>query len=568
MSDWERITPKVNESAEFLEIASDFGDPNELFREALHNAYDWGATEFKIIMFVQEIHGEQTLVIELSDNGSGMSKDTIVNNFWNLGNSKSRGNKNAIGEKGHGTKIYLRSDRVFVKTCDGEHSYESECMGAFSHLNEGRVHEPRVRESSEIFPQGTYIRIEGYNNNQRAQLRQDILKDYLYWFTVLGTVENQFSGRAPRNFKVYLQALDREEPEELEMGHPFAAENRNITQLFDEYGEEAADYYVKKYIYADQTLETMPEIKFNVVIYFEGDEAKRMYNPMLRKKKSTATGAYKVSDRYGLWLCKDFVPIQRVNEWITSFGTGSNSFGLLHGFINCQKLKLTANRGTIANTNAQIVEELKCAVQKIVDEINLDLYKHDVMTLRKWKEEARTSKLEEAAFNNRKEWITNKDYFTIGDRTFLVPRNEAELYGIFASLYTLHPEDFDFEPLDYDESAGIDLLARNKSKNKIADCEFWYVELKYQLGAAEFNHSFSNIRYIVCWELHQKMKDGSLLKTSVEDKTRVLHIIPSENGEMTRCYLDSDDETIKIKVICLKDYVTQKLGLTIQKQIG
>ena len=32
--------PKVNESAEFLEIASDFGDPLELFREALHNAYD------------------------------------------------------------------------------------------------------------------------------------------------------------------------------------------------------------------------------------------------------------------------------------------------------------------------------------------------------------------------------------------------------------------------------------------------------------------------------------------------------------------------------------------------
>lgn len=31
---------KVNESAEFLEIASDFGDPLELFREALHNAYD------------------------------------------------------------------------------------------------------------------------------------------------------------------------------------------------------------------------------------------------------------------------------------------------------------------------------------------------------------------------------------------------------------------------------------------------------------------------------------------------------------------------------------------------
>lgn len=83
-------------------------------------------------------------------------------------------------------------------------------------------------------------------------------------------------------------------------------------------------------------------------------------------------------------------------------------------------------------------------------------------------------------------------------------------------MYTLYPDEFEFEPLDYDESAGIDLLARNKTGNKIADCEFWYVELKYQFGATEFNHSFSNIRYIVCWELSSKVKDGSLLKTSVE----------------------------------------------------
>lgn len=566
MSAWESIIPRVNESAEFLEIASDFGNPMEVFREALHNAYDWGATTFIIKISVESIGGQDKLVIELSDNGVGMSKDTIVNNFWNLGNSKSRDNKKAIGEKGHGTKIYLRSDRVLVKTNDGNCSYESECEGAFFNLNEGKVHAPKVRESEEVYPRGTFVRIEGYNGNQRAQLKQSILKDYLYWYTVLGTVENQFPGRQLRDFKVYLQALDQEEPEELTSGHLFAKENRNINELFDKYGEEAADYYVKKYIYADQTLETMPEIKFDVVIYFEGDEAKRTYNPMIKMRKSTSNGTYKVSDRYGLWLCKDFVPIQRINEWITTFGTGSNSFGLLHGFINCQKLKLTANRGTIANTNAQIIFELRNAVQGIIEEINIDLYKHDVMTLRKWKEEAKTARFEAAAFNKRKELITQKKYFIIDGRTFLAPRNEAELYGIFISLYTLYPDDFDFEPLDYDESAGIDLLARNKSQNKISDCEFWYVELKYQLGTAEFNHSFSNIRYIVCWELASKMKDGSILRTSVEDETRTLHIVPGTNDGMNTYYLDSDNSLIKIKVICLKDYVTKKLDIPLLEQ--
>jgi len=563
---WETIRPKVNESAEFLEIASDFGDPMELFREALHNAYDWGASEFKILINVEEIAGQDKLVIDLIDNGCGMDKDTIVNNFWNLGDSKSKNNHKSIGEKGHGTKIYLRSDKVTVRTSNGDKSYESQCEGAFTRLIEGEVHSPCIRESSEDYPKGTSIRIEGYNNNQRAKLKQDIITDYLYWFTVLGTIEPQFEGREIRDFKVYLKALDVDEAEELPMGHRFAKENKDINSLFNEYGETAADYYVKRFVYANQTLESMPEVKYDVVIYFEGDEAKRKYNKMIRMKKNNLNGTYKVSDRYGIWLCKDFVPIQRVNEWVTSFGTGSNSFGLLHGFVNCQKLRLTANRGTIANTNQQIIDELKKAIQQIISEIDIDLYKNDVITLKKWKDEAKTMEFETTAFKKRKELVTQKKYFKINDRLFLTPRNEAELYGLFISLYTLRPGDFDFEPLDYDENAGIDLLARNKTQNKISECEFWYVELKYQLGATEFNHSFSNIRYIVCWELASKMKDGSILKTSVEEAARVLKIRPKEENKPKRYYLDSDDAALKINVICLKEYIEDELGIALLEQ--
>lgn len=338
----ETITPRVNESAEFLEIANDFGKPMELFREALHNAYDWGASEFSISISVEEIEGLEKLVIELIDNGLGMNKATLANNFWNLGDSMSRGNHNSIGEKGHGTKIYLRSDKIIVQTFDGNESYESICEGAYKCLNSGGIHCPTIKKSDVAFKKGTKIRIEGYNNNQRSDLKQEIVKDYLYWYTVLGTIETQFEERKTRDFKVFLKALDVDEFEELHMGHPFAKECKNINRLWDEYGEAAADYYVKKYIYSEQTLESMPEVKYDVVIYFEGDEAKREYNHMIKMRKNRKTGAYKVSDRYGIWLCKDYVPIQRVNEWITNFGTGSNSYGLLHDFINCQKLKLTA----------------------------------------------------------------------------------------------------------------------------------------------------------------------------------------------------------------------------------
>lgn len=284
----------------------------------------------------------------------------------------------------------------------------------------------------------------------------------------------------------------------------------------------------------------------------------------MRKRKNNKKGNYKVSDRYGIYLCKDFIPIQRVNEWISGFGTGSNSFVMLHGFINCQRLKLTANRGSVANTNMQIVNEIRKGLESILKEIDVDLYKNNISTLKKWQQEAKTEEVENAAFKKRKELILAKKYFEINGRVFLEPRNEAELYGLFMSIYTLYPDKFSFEPLDYDENIGIDLVARNKTNNKIADCEYWYVELKYLLGSREFNHSFKNIRVIVCWEFSNNLKDGSKIVSTAGDHDRQFHIGALEGKKVY--YLDSDDSSIRIQVISLKEFIMDELGIEIKKQ--
>lgn len=565
MDTWEKIKPKVNESAEFLEIAGDFGDPMEIFREALHNAYDWNATEFYISINVEEIAGTEKLVIELKDNGDGMSKDTIVNNFWNLGNSSSIGDASKIGEKGHGTKIYLRSDRIVVKTNNGNQSYESICESAFGKLNSGKMHEPLIHKLDETCEKGTCIRLEGYNQNDMGQYTQDIIKDYLYWKTKLGSFECELERMKKPDFTVFLKALDAVEYEKLQFGHIFAAENSNINELYAEYEENAADYFVKKYTYENRSLDARPDIKYDIVIYVEGDEAKKAYNPLLKKRKNRKKGSYKVSDRYGIYLCKDFVPIQRINEWVSGFGTGSNSVVMLHGFINCQKLRLTANRGSVANTNLQIVNEIKKDLEEILNEIDVDLYKNNINTLKKWQQEAKTVEVENAAFQERKKLILSKRYFEIGNRTFLEPRNEAELYGLFMSLYTLYPDKFDFEPLDYDESIGVDLVARNKTQNKIADCEYWYVELKYLLGSREFNHSFRNIRVIVCWDFSNSLKDGSIISSTAGDSDRIFKV-GTDSTQKKVYHLDSDDSTIRIKVISIREFIEDELKVEIKSQ--
>ena len=43
------ITPKVNETQEFIEIAFDFSNPLDLVREAISNSFDAKATKMKML---------------------------------------------------------------------------------------------------------------------------------------------------------------------------------------------------------------------------------------------------------------------------------------------------------------------------------------------------------------------------------------------------------------------------------------------------------------------------------------------------------------------------------------
>lgn len=113
---WEEIKPQANSEAEFLEIASDFGNPLEILREAISNSVDARATRINIAFTVEDIDGAPTLVIAIEDDGRGMSRQLLTRDFWGLGFSNSRDDKDKIGEKGHGTKIFLRSEEVYVLT--------------------------------------------------------------------------------------------------------------------------------------------------------------------------------------------------------------------------------------------------------------------------------------------------------------------------------------------------------------------------------------------------------------------------------------------------------------------
>jgi hypothetical protein len=103
-----------------------------------------------------------------------------------------------------------------------------------------------------------------------------------------------------------------------------------------------------------------------MVFYIEGDEAKRSYNKMITGRgRPIEYGMYKVEDRYGLWVCKDYIPIKQVNEWL---GLGKRLETKYHAFVNCQELRLTANRGDVGNTPPDLLQAIEHTVKQVYEE--------------------------------------------------------------------------------------------------------------------------------------------------------------------------------------------------------
>ena len=128
---------------------------------------------------------------------------------------------------------------------------------------------------------GTEIEIIGYNGNERSRFVKDSVKDYLLWFTKIGSIEKLFHHNQFNSFKVRLKCLDQDDFDEIPFGHRFPDENSNIDKLFNEKGAAAADLYVKRHLWKKQRLPNHPEVTYDVIISVEGDEVKRSYNPMI-----------------------------------------------------------------------------------------------------------------------------------------------------------------------------------------------------------------------------------------------------------------------------------------------
>jgi hypothetical protein len=564
------ITPAVNQAKEFMEIASDFGQPLELLREAISNAFDATATRIRLIFSTTLIKGVHVLKITIEDNGTGMDRESLQA-FFDLGNSPRHGEKAKafaegtvtwqIGEKGHGTKVYFNSSKITVVTHRNGRTYHAVLNEPYGTLSDGRIPEveAEVSEAPPAPEYATQIIVEGYNHNQTELFNHDRLKDYIYWFTKFGSAEQLFELKQLNSAELHLQGLDRQHPEILRFGHPFPPESKSLQALFDAYDERAGDHFCKRYIY-QSTLPKLPQFPYQAVFSVEGNRVKLDANKMLKRqgKYVPPQGAYTVAERYGIWLSKDFIPVERRNEIISYKGS---EYTKLHAFFNCQALRLSANRGSAEPTPEAIKNAINEEIRRIYDQI---MSGEDMEMLDYLEEQAavrRTIDQEAKDFKKRQERAEKAQVAAHKGVTLVEPYSEVGVLAMMAQLAILEPALFPFTILDYDSHSGYDVLVKGDATTAIQNARKFYVEYKYVLTGT-FNHSFQNLRSIVCWNTKLQQDD------EVQDITqmkRTLKIQPPQNpkdtGSYTRFFLDDPYSPNKIEVVVLKLYLKERLQL-------
>lgn len=577
----ETYIPKVNVAKELAEISKDFTNPRELVRETIANALDASAERIIIEAVKDRSLGEDELVVRITDNGTGMQRDELEA-FFDLGFSNKRNREGAIGQKGHGTKITYNSSmvNVFTKSLEGGPMRKAVLVSPRRALNLALMQggdPPRV-EFSEVdrsgiaeldgADSGTVVEVRGYDGNNYGAFAHGPLKDYIQWFTAWGRIHTAWNASLPAPCKLFLKGVGESNLEEMPYGHSFPAEAHDFRSLRTMDARRPENFFVRRWVSEPIRVDGFPDHELRIVFSVEGDSAKRAHNPMLKRVGRPAgtpfpyeSARYTVSDRYGIYVCKDFIPIERKNERFAD----RSEWTKWHAFVNCQSFHLTANRSSVENTPAPLLQAIYKTAEEFISEYVLGSEEYEDFARRVELEAGRRKAEREKkdVVRRQKEYLSKKR-FRVSDgkksMEFLEPRTEQGVVWLVAKLVELWPQHFPMlNVVDLDSHFGYDLLVLRKHHLTDQD-EPAFVELKHNLrDSKDFNHSFEYLSTIVCWETNLHAEEELV---DIQERRRVFKIAkPDEETAHTRYFLNNPGGGLNIAVIVLKKYLEEVLSL-------
>lgn len=500
MAQAERFRPKVNEVNEFLEIASDFENPLEVIRESLSNSYDAMASEVAITI---RNRGSGSDII-LEDDGHGMSRMDLET-FFDLGNSRKT---DSIGYKGHGTKIFYKSDKIVVNTARDGVNLRATMDQPWEKLNdrvlpEYEVTETPTREGNE----GTRIKISGFRAGQGFEpetLTYNKIHHYLKWKTIAGSTAHFFEDD-PRDMTITVKLgdeIDDTRDKLVTSNHlEFPSEQLEVGD-----GEFPADSMCKHYAPREIDIETEDVDTTVQIVGMVGGKAARNELPTYGRH----------SAQFGVWLAKDHIKVERLNDAISS----DNEFIHFLFVANCQDLELSANREKIRNKSSSVYQAITEEVGHYLSKIAADPWFKGYLEARRTAEIERRANAQRSTIEERYEEINNRDGFE--------PSNVAEVI-IGLERLNRNGSGPNLTVEDFEMNSEVNAILRNVD-------EFYGSAVHLQLtDHFEQEKPLQSVDRIVCWEYgdldvlrqyeREKYHDGDV--TIDLDNDQILY----QNGE-------------------------------------
>ena len=607
----------VKEGYELYQIITDFGDPLEIFREGIQNSFDEGASEIYVNVYEkQKLGGDSSLIIEIIDDGNGLKKENI-SNFFDVANSTKvsddyiPNSKTKHGYKGHGAKVFFNASEVLIcsKTEQGEY-WAAQLKSPIQQIaDSGKLFYSEFENPSDLnvglpegWKSGFMVRIISPRHfktqHTRFKLKHIHLRDYCKWYTLAGTVETLSNQElVDKNIKIYLNGLLRKEfeqkynrkemcdpvpefkdtvlgkYEELSLGHYFPPErtqDSSMKEYADSIGSNKPKYmFYSKLVFNDVI--TTGSIAFRLVISLEGYETKRRYDLNLsRQGKTSEEGTHTDGQRYGIWACKGGVPVEKVDDWIEG-GRGVGTYTYMQAFIDCDDFQLTANRGSIMNTDIEKLDMIKAEVNKI---FKSNAVKNAMQERLDWEEMEKIEKsLEDDKEDLQKRFKAGKGRkvirFVDGTEVLEPTKtksgySESETFVVLMTIMQKYPDLFSFKFMDYNTTKGIDFVVDHLGTPK-------YIELKGTL-TKKINHPFRYTYKFICYDIDVgkneivEDKEGFYTRLEVVADANFESNDSSYNKKTFTGYNLLPEKTTSIQsmeIIVLKTFLTEILGAVI-----
>lgn len=535
------IRPRVNEAREFLEIAKDFKDPKEIIREALSNSWDAGASKATLRFDLVQVPGtyRKKIVVSISDDGEGMSSTkrgeantSEIEDFFNLGDShKPYG---SIGTKGHGTTIYYKSSGISVDTWkNGKHIHAESEVPPWQTLRKGIV--PTYKYDEDIADgRGTKIVVDGFEGKQ-SEFKFDSLEtliQYVLWYTVVGSFGQYFG--SPKKMDVELKPANSPilTPIPIQFGFRLPDENLDLAN--------GSSNYCK--VFGPQTIEcgqTREEalVTINVIGAILGEE-----------NRGSIPHTY---ENMGLWLCKDFIRVERNNRIMEEVFKGQYWYRNMLIFANCQQFDLTANRNNVRSDQEEYYLAIT-GIKKFIEEIKSNADSISYFKTKTEEDILKRAKAQQDKETRRKEALKNElgkrlnDYKgrpdlnvpNIVSAPVKEPRSEAETALLLQAMISSKDPGIDFRIGEYKTYIGTDLIVECVSKGISS---LAWVEIVVTLEKLfAWSHPPEGIHKVICWDLGKVQEKQSF--TSGEEAKL------TKKGQ-GRYHLDIGTDTIEVYVL-------------------